>query len=162
MLNLLEAIRMNELKENFKTAYDLKVNYCLKCGFCCNKRTCIPIYKEFIEICNFLNLSIKKTIRKYFCIDKFNYSDILFIKPAGINQLDLLGEFIPITRTFDEGKCIFLLENNLCKIYEVRPKSAKISKCWENNIDNKDYIKIIKKSWSNDKLKEIYKMSEIN
>lgn len=154
-LNLLEQIRIQELKKEFITANDLKVNYCVKCGFCCNKRPCIPTYKEFMRLCNFLNLSVKETIQKYFCIDVNNFSDCYYPKPAGINQLDLLGKFIPLVRTFNEGKCIFLSDDNLCKIYKVKFKSAEIYECWKNN-DNSKYTQILNKSWFNHRLQDIY------
>jgi len=134
---------------------------CQKCGSCCQWRTCIPTPSELEEIAKFFKITIEGLIEKYFCIDIIQ-EDIFYVKPAGINQTDLLGKFIPSRRTWNEGKCIFLTDDNLCKIYEVRPKTAKIQKCWiHQKPDNSifDY-------WKNNKLEEIYpkwkKMKEGN
>lgn len=149
-----EINRMEILKKEFKTAEDLNVKHCVKCGFCCYYRTCIPTPDELKKIAEFLKLTVIDTIKKYYCIDKREYSNIYYVKPAGINQLDLLGKFIPIDRTYNEGKCIFLDDNNLCKIYIVRPKHAKNRKCWKSR--NKSTGEKILKEWKKTNIKEIY------
>jgi len=152
-----ESTRLKLLKDKFKTAKDLGKKHCVKCGFCCYRRTCIPTPKELEVIAVFLRLSVKKTIEKYYCVDKRNFSDIYHIKPAGINQLDLLGKYITYDRTYNEGKCIFLDKNNLCKIYPVRPNSAKVAKCWnEDNEREENSLRESLESWDNGKLEKIY------
>lgn len=145
------------LKEQFKTAKDLGEKHCVKCGFCCYKRTCVPTPIELKKIAIFLRLSIKNTIKKYYCVDRQDSSNIYFVKPAGINQLDLLGRYIPSDRTYYEGKCIFLDKNNLCKIYSVRPNTARILECWNNNSEEIKLNRMkLMESWNNNNLKEIY------
>ena len=133
-----EESRLKNLEKSFNTAKKLGVNECQKCGFCCNKRTCIPTPNELINISKLFGLTIKETINKYFCIDRTTFSDTYFVKPAGINNIDLVGKFIPSDRTFNEGKCIFLTDNNLCKIYDIRPEAAKSQHCWKESITIED------------------------
>jgi len=137
--------------KNFKTAHDLGVSKCVKCGFCCYYRPCIPTPEELIEIAKFLGLSVKEAIKKHFCVDTRD-DEIFYVKPAGINQLDMLGCYIPCYRTFNEGKCVFLDDNNLCKIYPVRPNTAKMGKCWGEPIGRIP----VEESWKPDKLCELY------
>lgn len=125
-----EYNRLEALKKQFDTAKKLGVDECQKCGFCCHKRTCIPTPCELTEISKFLSLTEEEIINEYFCIDRANFSSIYYVKPAGINNLDYVGKFLPTDKTFNEGQCVFLTENNLCKIYDVRPEQAKGAGCW--------------------------------
>ena len=118
-----ETERQMELEKKFPTAQKLGLDYCNKCGYCCHRRPCVPTPDEFEKIAEFLDLTPGQLIHKYYAID--SYHDIYFLKPIGINQKDLVGKYIPGYRTFNEGKCIFLTEDNLCEIYDVRPQSAK-------------------------------------
>lgn len=146
-----ERARLEELKEKFNTAEKLGVSECQKCGFCCHKRTCIPTPSELVEISKFLNLTVKETINKYFCMDSASFSSIYYVKPAGINNLDLVGKYIPNDRTYNEGKCVFLTDENLCKIYTVRPEQAKKQACWKKPTHNKN----INFSWREGVLEKI-------
>lgn len=146
-----ERYRLEELKEQFNTAKKLGLKKCNKCGFCCHRRTCAPTPEELKKIANFLKLTPTQLINKYYAIDRLWLANTYYVKPIGINQKDLRGKFIPSDRTFNEGKCIFLDKNNLCKIYPVRPNTAKICKCWsDKEYDPKD----INSEWKGDKLKE--------
>jgi len=144
-----EYERLKTLKQQFKTAKDLGVKECVKCGWCCNRRTCIPTPEEFKKIAEYLRLSVQECIKKYFCVDKQSSDDFCYVKPAGVNQQDLIGKFIPCDRTYNEGKCVFLVDNNLCKIHDVKPLSAKLLECWNDNENEGDEII---KAW-----KEYYK-----
>lgn len=126
-----ETERLEKLEIKLGSARLKKVKHCLKCGFCCNRRPCIPTPDELIEIANFLKLDVKTCINKYFAIDIDVKENIYFLKPVGINTKDLAGKFIPSDRTYNEGDCIFLDKNRECKIHKVRPKSAKECNCWE-------------------------------
>lgn len=64
-----------------------------------------------------------------------------YVKPAGENIRDLTGQFIPYDRTYNEGKCVFLDDNNLCEIYLVRPHTARIMECWTPNPLEYDHMK---------------------
>lgn len=134
-----ERARLKALEDTFDTAEKLGADECQKCGFCCHRRTCIPTPCELTEISKFLSLTAKETINTYFCIDRASFSDIYYVKPAGINTKDLVGKFIPTNRTYNEGQCIFLTEDSLCKIYSVKPESAKMQNCWEPPISLKDH-----------------------
>ena len=128
----METNRLEELKKQFKTSSSLKLKKCNKCGFCCHKRACIPTPEEVKKVANFFKLSPNQLINTYYAIDRQTISNKYYVKPIGINQKDLIGKFIPGNRTYNEGQCIFLDRNNLCKIYLVRPQSAKNQKCWSN------------------------------
>ncbi len=145
-----EVRRLEKLKKRFKTAKDLGKKHCVRCGFCCYRRTCTPTPFELKKIAKFFKLTPAALIKKYFVIDKIKYNDPYYVKPAGENIKDLVGKFIPAERTFNEGKCIFLDKNNLCKIHPVRPQSARDCKCWEDEDTElgRDYIK----AWKGNKL----------
>ncbi len=146
-----EARRLEELESKFQTAEKMGVNHCLKCGFCCCRRPCVPTPDEVKPIADFLGLSVRDLIFKYFCIDS-NEGNI-FIKPVGVNQLDLRGHYIPWDRTYNEGKCVFLQEDNSCMIYSVRPKMARQFECWKKDDDTKFDSRLM---WERNKVKEIF------
>jgi Fe-S-cluster containining protein len=123
-----EKARLLVLEQEMQSGRLLKSNKCLKCGFCCCRRTCIPTPDELKKIAEFLGLKPTKLIKTYFAIDRTDST--YYVKPLGENIKDLAGKFIPDYRTFNEGKCIFLDDKNLCKIYPVRPRSAQILECW--------------------------------
>lgn len=123
--------RLSSLRKKFTTAEDLGLNHCIKCGWCCHFRACIPSPIELKIIASFLKMSIDQAIQTYFNIDMILNTDIYCVKPSGINRLYKLGKLLDFKETYNEGKCIFLDNNNLCKIYEVRPKMAKDQKCWQ-------------------------------
>ena len=148
-----EYARLKELKEQFETSDKLGLAECNKCGYCCHVRSCIPTPEELVKIAGFLKLTTTELINEYYCIDYMNYGDPYYVKPAGINQLDLTGSLIPDDRTFNEGKCVFLEDNNLCKIHEVKPKSARVQECWaESDYEIKETIN----SWDGDQLSKLY------
>jgi len=127
-----EEARREEIRNRFVKAVDLGKKECVKCGCCCHLRPCIPTPDELRKIADFLKLTPKELINFYFAIDKRNEDNYYYVKPIGTNQTDLKGKFIPCDRTYDEGKCIFLGDNNLCKIQEVKPKMAKLMGCWKD------------------------------
>lgn len=156
-----ETHRLEELKKKLKPALDRKLNYCVKCGFCCNMRTCVPTPDELKKIAKYLKLTTKELINKFYAIDRQSFGDIYYVKPVGENIKDLSGKFIPSNRTYNEGKCIFLDKNNNCKIHKVKPKIAVMLKCWLENDDNynkkTDELEKKKKtidSWKPNRLKD--------
>ena len=151
LMNMDERARVDKLEAQFQTAEKIKKTECQKCGFCCHRRTCVPTPEEIPKIAEFLKLSIPELIKTYYCIDAKTESMIYHIKPAGINQKDLLGQFIPGDRTFNEGPCIFLTEEKLCQIHPVRPKSAKLQECWTPNSTYNEFA-----FWKEDSLKKLY------
>ena len=148
-----EGSRLEELRKKLNPARLRGEKTCVKCGFCCNVRTCIPTPKELNEIAKFLGLKPIELINKFYAIDK--RGETYFVKPVGENIKDLAGQWIPDDRTYNEGPCIFL-KNNLCEIHKVKPKTAIVMNCWEE--DNKkgdEQLDNTLKSWK-DNLKKLY------
>lgn len=159
---LIEEERLAEEKKEkgFNTAKDLGKKECIKCGWCCTRKVCVPTPNELRKIAEFLKLTPKECINKYFAIDMKSFrskdmkrfrSKTYFVRPIGIKQKDLVGKFIPSDRTFDEGKCIFLDENKICKIHSVRPYDAKSAECWVKFEGDGDESK---KTWKEDQLEK--------
>lgn len=148
-----EEFRQTEqLSKQFKTAKDLGADHCVCCGFCCHRRSCIPTPDELLAVAEFLKMTVVDLIKTYYCVDE--RSGVYFVKPAGANQKDLLGKYIPWRRTFNEGACIFLKDDNKCAIWPVRPESARGTRCWDD--DGEDYWPPLMQAWSNKKLAEVY------
>ena len=117
-----------------KRAVDLGKNECTRCGACCARRPCIPTPTELEKIAEYLHMSAKEAIQKYFVIDRMPFHSEYFIFPAKKSQEDLTGAFVPAYRTFDEGYCIFFdQEKRACKIYPVRPRTAREQNCWQKD-----------------------------
>lgn len=146
-----EEKRIIELRKKFTTAKDARKDTCIKCGFCCHRRPCIPTPAEVRIIARYLKITPSALINEFCTIDKRNddYDNTTyFVKPMGINQKDLAGKFIPTHRTFNEGKCIFLSDKNLCKIHKVKPKHARNGGCyWPPSTDP-----LASDSWKGDML----------
>jgi len=106
---------------------------CVRCGLCCARRPCIPTPDELKAIAEFLGMELEEVVKTYFVGDRLGSGDIEYIFPAKHTQKDIVGEFVSARRTFDKGYCIFFdEEKKTCTIHEVKPTSAKDSKCWEN------------------------------
>ena len=83
-------------------------------------------------------MSTKEAVKKYFIIDSFSSSPDgdKFIFPCKEMQTDITGEYIGAERGYDKGYCIFYdKEKKECKIYPVRPKDARLQKCWEKDAE---------------------------
>lgn len=143
-----ETERLERLEKVLRSARIRGEAKCVMCGYCCSKRTCIPTPNELRKIAEFLKLIPNELINKYYAIDRFSDYNY-YVKPVGENIKDLTGKFIPSERTFGEGRCIFLTENNLCKIYPVRPRSARKMECWNDTKTGTGA-----ESWTNNKLKK--------
>lgn len=144
-----EQDRLNRLEKRLKSARILGKKKCVQCGFCCNVRTCIPAPAELKKIAKFLKLSTNDLINKYYAIDRKWTDNAYYVKPVGTKIKDLAGKYIPSNRTYNEGKCIFLEKKGKkfsCKIYPVRPKTARILRCWIKETPKYDSIKYWKKN----------------
>lgn len=114
-----------------KRAVDLGKQECQRCGFCCAMRPCIPTPNELRTIAEFLNMTTKECVQKYFVVDRLGGRETKFIFPAKESQTDITGRFIDWERTYDKDYCIFYdKEGRKCKIYPVRPEYAKTTSCW--------------------------------
>lgn len=150
-----EQDRLNRLEKRLKSAKILNKTKCIRCGFCCHRKTCIPTPAELKKIAKFLKMTTKELISKYYAIDRKWTDNTYYLKPVGIKIKDLVGKYIPSERTYDEGKCIFLEKKGKkfsCKIYPVRPKTARITKCWTEKTTKYNPIK----SWKKNKLLTIF------
>ena len=157
-LKTAEFKRLEELNKTHDTAFKLKLDKCQKCAYCCKIRSCIPTPDELRKVAKFFKMSVKDLIKKYYCIDCMpNRSSVLFVKPAGLNQLDLVGKKIPDLRTYNEGNCVFLDENNLCKIHSIGIEHAKGLVCYSSS---KESTEKVLKTWEGGKLEEMYDVEE--
>ena len=139
---------IKEQLETHRRAVDLGLDHCVKCGMCCMARPCIPTPHELEKIADFLQLDLDDCIKQYFVIDKLGGEEQSFLFPAKETQKDITGTFVPWRRTYDRGNCIFFTEEDGCKIYEVRPKMARESECW-NETDSKDLQMKAIEEWAN-------------
>lgn len=85
----------------------MNVKKCLKCGKCCYSNAGPFIFPQDVErISNYLYITPCKFLLDY-CIS---------------NNLHIEGKDLKIYSTkIQNGKCIFLDDNNLCKIFKCRP-----------------------------------------
>ena len=96
-------------------------------------RPCIPTPDELKAIAKFLGMGLEKAVKKYFVGDRLGGESIEYVFPAKHTQEDIVGEFLPLRRTYDEGYCIFYDEGErTCTIQPVKPRSARDAKCWED------------------------------
>lgn len=149
----IESDRLHGLRAKLRPAEMRGAKGCVQCGYCCNVRSCIPTPDELVVIAEFLKVSTEALIDEYFVIDVGDDTNY-FLKPAGENTLEYVGEFLPASETFGEGACVFLKENK-CKIYEVRPKSARQVECWNKDEELFD----AKPSWADDQLQKRFDMN---
>jgi Fe-S-cluster containining protein len=95
--------------------------------------------EEFYKIADFLKLTPEKTLKKYFVVDALGEGDSKFVFPAKSTQLDITGTYVPWDRTYDEGYCCFYDEKKFeCKIYPVRPVTARNVECWVKDSEEQD------------------------
>ena len=84
-------------------------------------------------IAEYLGLSVSDTLKTKMVIDT-DKRGIYNPKWANEAQLDIVGRFLPYNRTWDRGYCIFFdRRTHDCLIYEVRPKSARVTECWNED-----------------------------
>ncbi|MCX7698128.1 MAG: YkgJ family cysteine cluster protein [Candidatus Goldbacteria bacterium] len=88
-----------------KTIIDFK---CKKCGNCCRRGFVYLKEEEIKNISSFLKINTKQFIKEY-------TENILW-----------LGKVLK----FKNNKCIFLTDNNLCLIYEIRPYQCRTFPNW--------------------------------
>ena len=114
-----------------KRAVDLNKKECVRCGFCCYQRPCVPTPNELFKIAKYLKMESKEMINKYFLFEEISGNKCII--PIKESQEDIAGTFPDWMRSYDSGFCIFFdKEKKLCKIYKVRPKQAKRTGCWKD------------------------------
>ena len=105
---------------------------CRKCGRCCYNRPCFMHPEDLSKIATFLHLSEVDFVQKYCIWDYHTGISSLFLtfKRVGDPEDSIVASF---GWAWDlERPCIFLDENNLCKIHEVKPKGGRLSSCSES------------------------------
>lgn len=113
-------------------AKDRGVGHCVRCGWCCAKRTCGVTPEEVIRISNYLGMSTFKFIRTYMVGDMTPEDQIPYLRFANTAQKHLVGRFLPVLDTYATGQCIMYdISKKECRIYVVAPKEAKDYKCWQ-------------------------------
>lgn len=143
---MLKAQHINWLaKHSGNEAWRKDKTECQRCGYCCAVRPCIPTPIEFKAIAKFLDMTEKEMFNAFFVIDQLADDSQQFIFPAKTTQLDLIGRFVPWRRTYDDGYCVFYLEDEKrCRIHSVLPYYAMSFCCWiedENDTSTDDAIK---------------------
>lgn len=129
------TVFLEEQSRLHNTAMYLGKTECQRCGFCCLKRPCVPMPDELPTIAEYLGITAKQLAKEY-CVVGIRNS-IPYLLFAWETQKDLLGKLLPWYRTWDRGYCImFDKENRACKIYPVRPLSAKLLQCWVGRSQN--------------------------
>lgn len=141
LLKIEKTLQLVDFCDLLQPASSKGLNHCVKCGFCCIRKTCVPSPNELIKIADFLQITVKELLHSYYTIDittkATEMEGIFYPRPINQSQLDLVGKFLFAERSFDVDKCIFQGKNNKCKIYPIRPNQAKITICWGVNDDAK-------------------------
>ena len=126
--------RLGEEEETRQSARIRKLDSCRMCGFCCVQRTCVATPDELFTIAEYLGITVGILACKYMVGDERDGHN--FLRFANKAQTGILGKFLPSSRTYDYGECIFLDDDNRCQIYDVRPKDARETCCWKNGDEN--------------------------
>lgn len=135
-------------------AKELKKKKCVKCGYCCAIKPCIPTPDELKKIAKFLNLPVIEAVKTFFvCDSNESGGDNKYILPAKKSQTDILATFVDAARQCDTSYCIFFDEKTRdCKIYPIRPLTAKQLKCWIENEDQDTRLESAILSWQDEDL----------
>jgi len=123
---------------------------CQRCGFCCLRQPCVPSSEEFPQIAKYLGISPQELFKQY-CVVSEDVNEGFFVMWARGIQSDVVGKYLPPFRTFDVDYCVFYdKERRLCRIHEVVPQTAKVTKCWQKK------QQVCRVSWSVSQIREIY------
>ena len=145
------------LEKKLGSARLLGKTECLRCGFCCHRKPCVPTPDEIPKIAEYLHLSVQDFISKYMLVDRMPADSSYYLRPVGAMTRDLAGKFLPADRSFHDGPCIFLQKSDdgyLCQIHPVKPESAKNGDCW--NIWMEQHGLDFLHAWEHDELKKIF------
>lgn len=133
----LESYLAEEKRKHVKRAYNSGHKSCQGCGFCCLTQSCVPTPKEFNIVAEYLNLTPQELASQYAVVNVD--TDGFYLLWARETQKDILGEILPIYRTYDRGYCTFFDKvTHGCKIHDVRPYSAYQTRCWEKEKEEFD------------------------
>lgn len=130
---------------------------CKKCGECCRKHPCYLEPDDLPKIAEFLGINEHELISKYLVWhnsfkppDKEEYGvPKLYPFPNRVDYkpIRLSNGFGIAIDDFDESNspCIFLDENNLCKIHLVKPIGGELQKCTDDFEDT--YSEEVLEKW---------------
>lgn len=92
---------------------------CSKCGNCCSYSSGALFDADIPRIAEFLKIT-KKALKEEYLeeVEKFN---TLRLRPKLIRQKDR-----------PHGRCVFLEDNNHCRIHEVKPTECRIGNCGQD------------------------------
>jgi Fe-S-cluster containining protein len=117
-------------------AGDRDLTECVRCGWCCALRTCVPTPDEIPAIAGYLGLTVEELVKTYMVGDSMMGHE--FLRFANTAQTDVLGQYLDTWRTYDKGVCL-LYRDGGCAIYPVRPADARTTACWEKGNKNDRY-----------------------
>ncbi len=124
---------------------------CVRCGFCCMRKACIPTPEELVTIAGYFQMQDKQFFNVYMVVDI--HQDIRHPRFANTKQYDVTGMLLEPLRTYDQGQCLMYSEEQReCTIYAVQPKHAKVYQCWTDRT-NKDALEALH-SWNASKAQQ--------
>jgi len=106
-------------------------DHCIRCGWCCFGRTCVPTPEEVEQIAAHLGMTVREMVEKYMVAD--SWCGHYFLRWANTAQTDILGSYLTADRSFDLGDCILFDKEKGCLIYDVLPEDARRAGCLSNH-----------------------------
>jgi len=132
---------LDRLIQERKPAHTRGLTECVRCGFCCARKTCVPTPDELPAIAEFLGIDVSTLVKKYMVGD-YNHGHN-FLRWANTAQGDVLGEFLDDARTFDKGDCLLFSAGQGCIINDVAPAEAQAHACWLDDRPDEEVYKSI-------------------
>ncbi len=126
--------RLQELRSKLPpSAYDLGVNYCTNCTFCCWGSPCKLVEKDIFIIAEHLKIDPYEFFRKHLTVYIVN-NKYYVVTPIRHQQRQYAGKVIPVKCFFDmDSTCIFLDEKTRkCTIHDIKPSGGRNGGCWKD------------------------------
>ena len=106
-------------------------------GACCSSANCCWRRPGGLEpddvpkIAKFLGITKRELFSTLLVVDELGEERVLLPARAHQVTMGLTGIFLPWRETYSlESPCVFLDEQNKCKIHEVKPKQCREFECW--------------------------------
>jgi len=131
---------VSELVNKFDNAEKLNKNECTKCGACCWKMPCSFSFEEIKRVAEFIEITEKALFMTLLTINP--YSDKIY-NIIGVRQHQICnGNVLPKSEFYSLISPCKFLKDNKCLIHEVKPKTSRLFKCWEEtDINSPKYSK---------------------